>query len=158
MTTDDTTSRSSEHPAPPHAGPRSARPLGRVDRLGRAVAAAGGAVFVLPGLWAFIDPASFFETAARFEPYNVHFIRDIGAFQIGLGTCLLLAAIARDALLVALGGAAVGAVAHALGHLLDRDLGGSPAADLTMFGLTAAVLSAAVAHRAIILQRERRRP
>jgi multicomponent Na+:H+ antiporter subunit D len=54
-----------------------------------------------------IAPTSFFEQAATFEPYNAHFIRDLGAFQIGLGAVLLLAAFSRDALLVALAGTTI---------------------------------------------------
>lgn len=40
-------------------------------------------------------PNPFFEQLAWFEPYNQHFIQDIGAFQIGLGVVLLIAAVLR---------------------------------------------------------------
>jgi hypothetical protein len=40
-----------------------------------------------------VDPRSFFTALAAFEPYNQHFIQDIGAFQIGLGAVLLLAGV-----------------------------------------------------------------
>jgi hypothetical protein len=54
----------------------------------------GGAFFLFAGVWAMTAPSSFFEQSARFSPItaNRHFIQDIGAFQIGLGAVLLLAA------------------------------------------------------------------
>ena len=63
------------------------------------------------------------EQAATFEPYNAHLIRDIGAFQLGLGAVsLLLATRLRDTLLAALTDVAIGAIAHTAAHILDRDL------------------------------------
>lgn len=112
----------------------------RAGRFTRFVAVAAGLVFVGAGLWAFVAPASFFENAALFEPYNAHFIRDIGAFQIGLGAVLVVAAFVRDALLAALSGVAVGAVAHVAAHVIDRDLGGEPAVDIPAFSLLAVLL------------------
>jgi hypothetical protein len=49
-------------------------------------------VFLVFGAWAFADPESFFDEVATFEPYNQHLIQDVGAFQIGLGAVLLIAA------------------------------------------------------------------
>lgn len=118
------------------------------ERFVRTVAVAVGALFLVGGLWAFVAPASFFGAAAPFEPYNVHFIRDIGAFQIGLGAVLLLAAVVRDALLAALAGAGAGAAAHAVSHVVDRDLGGDPAVDIPVFGLVAVLLVVAAIVRA----------
>ncbi|MEX1271449.1 MAG: hypothetical protein WEB55_03255 [Acidimicrobiia bacterium] len=63
----------------------------------RAVAAFGGLVFLIFGLWAMIAPQSFFDSVAVFEPYNQHFVQDIGAFQIGLGAVLALAWFSRGA-------------------------------------------------------------
>lgn len=120
----------------------------RGDRFARVVAVLGGLVFALPGVWAFVAPRSFFESAALFEPYNAHFLRDIGAFQLGLGAVLLFAAVVPDALLAALSGVAVGAVAHVLAHVLDRDLGGDPAVDIPAFTLVALVLVMAAVARA----------
>jgi uncharacterized protein YjeT (DUF2065 family) len=143
-----------------HAAPRS-EPAGgdgagstaaRGSRFERTVAATG-AVFLVAGLWAFLAPASFFEAAATFEPYNVHLIRDIGAFQIGIGAVLVVAVLVRDALLAALAGAATGAVFHLAGHLIDRDLGGDPAVDIPAFGLVAVLLVAAATSRAAALRR-----
>lgn len=39
-----------------------------------------------------ISPQGFFETMADFEPYNAHLLQDVGAFQLGLGATLILAA------------------------------------------------------------------
>jgi hypothetical protein len=119
----------------------------RVDRLSRLTAVGVGLVFLGAGLWAFVDPESFFEQAATFEPYNAHLIRDIGAFQIGLGAVLLLATWLRDALLAALAGVAVGAFAHTAAHIIDRDLGGQPGVDIPAFGLVAVLLIVAAVAR-----------
>ena len=77
------------------------------SRTGAALVAVGvGAGLVALGLWAMVDPQSFFERIALFEPYNQHFLQDLGALQIGLGAVLLLAGMipTLDALTVALVG------------------------------------------------------
>ena len=121
---------------------------GRGDRFARVVAVLVGLVFVAAGAWAFATPYSFFDAAATFEPFNTHLIRDIGAFQLGLGAVLLLAVVVRDALLAALTGVAVGAVFHLLAHVIDRDLGGDPTVDIPQFAIIAALLVAAAVVRA----------
>lgn len=118
------------------------------EQFARVVAVGVGAVFAGAGAWAFVDPSSFFTDAAAFEPYNAHFIRDIGAFQLGLGAVLLVSVWVRDALLAALAGVAVGAVAHLVAHLIDRHAGGDPAFDIPMFGLLAVLLVAGAIARA----------
>lgn len=113
----------------------------------RAVAILGGSSFVLFGVWAMVAPASFFETVARFEPYNRHFLQDIGAFQIGLGAVLLLAAALPrpDALAAALLGTGLGAAFHVVSHLVGLDLGGSPTTDIPVFaGLALLLLTGGV--------------
>ena len=115
---------------------------GRGAQFTRVVAIGGGLVFLLPGLWAFVAPESFFENAAMFPPYNEHLIRDIGVFQLGLGAALLFAAFLRDGMLAVLAGASVGAVAHVVAHVIDRDLGGNPAVDIPAFGIVAVLLIA----------------
>ena len=114
------------------------------------VAAAGGVGFLLFGLWAMVAPRSFFDQLARFEPYNQHFIQDIGSFQIGLGAVLLLAWLrpGLDVLTVALIGTGAGAAAHAVSHLIGRDLGGRPASDIPLFTGIALTLLVAGAARA----------
>jgi len=111
----------------------------------RAIAIVVGLGFVAVGVWALVDPPSFFDVLATFEPYNQHFIQDIGAFQIGLGAVLLLAGLASrpDALIVALVGVGVGAACHALSHVIGIELGGSPLRDIPLFaGLAALLLGA----------------
>ena len=99
----------------------------------------GGVAFLAFGLWAFAAPRSFFDQLAAFDPYNAHLIRDIGAFQIGLGAVLLLVASLPNAQAGALLGVGVGGAFHAVGHVIDRDLGGS-ATDIPTFSLIAALL------------------
>lgn len=118
--------------APQAAGPRAAAV--------RWVTILGGAVFLLFGIWAFVAPQSFFDALATFEPYNVHLVRDIGAFQVGLGAVLVLVASLPNEQGAALLGVGVGAGFHALAHVIDRDLGGSPGTDIPTFAVIAAVL------------------
>lgn len=125
--------------APKHAPTRG-------ERMARIVAVAVGGFLALSGVWAFVAPTLFYEAVALFEPYNAHFVRDIGAFQIGLGAVLLLALLSRDALLVALAGVGIGSAFHVLGHVIDIDRGGTPAVDIPLFALvTVALLAAAFA-------------
>jgi hypothetical protein len=51
-----------------------------------------GLQFAVVGVWAMVDPRSFFDKLATFQPYNQHLLQDLGAFQVGLGVVLLLAA------------------------------------------------------------------
>jgi uncharacterized protein YjeT (DUF2065 family) len=127
----------------------------RVSGAARAVAAAAGVFFILSGLAAFAAPEAFFEAAATFEPYNEHFVRDIGAFQLGLGMVLLLSVWIEDAAVVALGGVGVGSLVHTLGHGLDRHLGGTPAVDIPFFGALSIVLLGAALMRWRSLRRTR---
>jgi hypothetical protein len=100
------------------------------------------AVFLLgSGLFAMLAPEAFFNLVALYPPYNRHFIHDIGAFMLGLGSGLALALILTDALLVALAATAVGSVAHFVSHLADRELGGLPSDPVT-FGVFALVVVA----------------
>ena len=114
----------------------------------KVVALIGGASFVFFGLWAFFAPQSFFDTLATFEPYNEHFIHDIGSFQIGLGAVLILGVYLRDPLRVALDGAAIGATIHLISHIIDSDIGGKPSTDIPFFAVTAVLLIAAAITRA----------
>ncbi len=82
----------------------------RAQLVSNLVVATFGLITLALGVWALIDPSSFFDNVADWPPYNRHFIHDIGAFQVGLGAVLLFALIWRsDAVLAALGGAAIGA-------------------------------------------------
>ncbi len=110
--------------------------------LPRVVAIVGGVGFVALGVWAMVDPQSFFEALARFEPYNQHFLQDIGAFQVGLGVVLLLAGLSvrPDGLTVALVGVGTAAALHAISHIVGRDLGGTPERDIPAFAAMAILL------------------
>ena len=113
--------------------------------LPRAVAILAGISFVALGAWAMVDPASFFSSIAMFEPYNKHFVQDIGAFQIGFGAVLLLGVAASrvDGLVVALLGVGIGSAFHFLSHLVGGEHGGVPERDIPLFGVAALVLLAA---------------
>lgn len=106
-----------------------------------AVSRITGGLLVSSGLWAMIAPRSFFKKAATFDPYNQHFIQDIGAFQIGLGAVLVLAAfVSNDALAIGLLGVGVGSTAHTMSHVVGLDLGGKPRTDIPTFAVLAALL------------------
>ena len=113
--------------------------------LPRVVAVVFGIVFAALGVWGMVDPGSFFVTLAAFEPYNQHFLQDIGAFQVGLGAALLLAGVpARaDGLAVALSGVGIGSALHSVSHIIGRDLGGRPETDIPTFGVMTVLLLAA---------------
>ena len=110
-----------------------------------AIAGAGAAFFLFFGAWPLIDPLNFYEEVADFPPYNEHFLHDVGAFQVGLGLCLLLALIWRsDALLVALIGSGVAAALHVWAHVVDEDQGGS-SSDTIFLAILAVLLLAGAA-------------
>ena len=113
--------------------------------MARAAAAIGGLFFVGFGLFAVVDPRGFYDSFATWPPYNVHFVHDIGAFQVGLGAVLLLAALAgrADALAAALVGVGVGAALHTVSRIVGRDLGGTPGTDIPLFTAMAVLLLAA---------------
>jgi hypothetical protein len=115
--------------------------------ISRALIALAGLLLLGVGLWAMLAPESFYVIIATYPPYNAHFIHDIGAFQLGLGACLVLALVVADARLLALAGSAVGASAHFVSHLVDRNLGGQPSDPVTI-GLFALLLVALTVWRA----------
>ena len=96
------------------------------QRLVTVIALLGSALFLVPGVWAFFWPHSFHRNIADFDPFNLHLFHDLGAFQIGIGVALLGALVWQDAVVVALLGATAGAIVHAVSHVMDRHLGGSP--------------------------------
>lgn len=115
----------------------------------RIVAAAVGVFLLGSGAWAMVDPRSFFDSVASFEPYNRHFLLDIGAFQIGLGAVLLLAAAwpGVDPLAMALLGVGIGSAAHVVSHAVTHDLGGTPEIDIPFFSIITVLLLTAGAVR-----------
>jgi hypothetical protein len=102
--------------------------------------------FLVLGAWAFLAPRSFYDNVATFEPYNLHLLHDLGAFQLAIGASLLAALVWSDGLTVALAGATVGAVVHDISHVMDRDLGGR-SSDPWALGLLAVLLIIALALR-----------
>ena len=116
-------------------------------RVMQAAVAGLGLISVAAGLWAMIDPRSFYSNAAPFPPYNAHLVHDIGAFQIGLGACLWSGLMLQDALLAVLAGNTVAGLAHFVAHVADRADGGH-ASDPYLFGVLALVLIVLTAARA----------
>ena len=113
-----------------------------VDLVSTLVVAAFGMFTLVTGVWALVAPVSFFDNIGHFEPYNRHFLHDVGAFQIGLGAAALFALVWRgDAVLAVLGGLAAGATAHEIAHIADAGIGGRDSDPYTL-GLIAAVLVA----------------
>jgi hypothetical protein len=112
-------------------------------------------LFVL-GVWAFVAPHSFFEQLAMWQPYNKHFLHDVGAFQMGLGATLLLAIFVKDSLLLALTGVSVAAVLHAIAHAIDKAPGQGRPSDPYALGLLALVLVVAAVLRARAVAPRRR--
>ena len=107
----------------------------------KTMAGIGGFVLVGFGLWAMASPSAFFDSIALFEPYNAHFIQDVGAFQIGLGLTLLLAAfVTTDALVAGLVGVGTGASLHVVSHLLALDAGGTPELDIPFLSILGLLL------------------
>ena len=106
----------------------------------RIVGALGGLFFAAAGVWAFVHPPSFSDVVAPFPPLNVHYLRDAGAFQIGLGVALLLALVRADALFVALMAGGTAAAFHVASHVIDIDRGGEPVRDLASLSILAGVL------------------
>ena len=109
-----------------------------------ALTALGAVFFLAFGLWPFFDARSFFDDVANFEPYNAHFLHDVGAFQIGLGATLALALWRRtDAIFVALAGAGIAAPLHVAAHLRDADLGGNDSDTLVLAIIAVLLLAGA---------------
>lgn len=113
-----------------------------------AAAIVGALGFLLFGIFAMVDPARFYESMAMFEPYNAHFIRDLGAFQIGLGAVLGFAALlTSDALAAALLGTGLGASAHVVSHVSSLGDGGNPVLDIPSLSILGLLLLVAGAIR-----------
>jgi len=96
------------------------------------------------GFWGLCAPASF-AAFVDFPP-SQHFVHDAGAFQLGLGSALLLAVVWADGFTVALGGYLVGGVAHTATHLADRDVGGATS-QTVLIAVAAAVAALALLER-----------
>ena len=102
------------------------------------------ALFGVGGVWAFVDPAGFYDSLATFPPLNRHFLRDIGSFQLGIAATLLAALRWRSGTLVALAGASAASVGHAVSHIVDRDEGGRGTDHILFWGLSALLVAATI--------------
>lgn len=98
----------------------------QTDRFVRAALILSAVSMLVPGVWAFLAPTNFAREIALFDPYNRHYLHDVGAFQIGLGIAALMALRWRNGAVVALGGLLVANAAHTVSHAVDRNLGGRP--------------------------------
>ena len=115
------------------------------SRLTTVACAIGAGFFLVTGAWSFFAPKSFYDTVAPWPPYNAHFLRDGGSFELGLGIALLIMLFTRRGAVAALAGAAAGAVAHAFSHVIDYGDGGR-STDPYGLGLFAVILAAATVH------------
>ena len=103
---------------------------------------AGIGFFVFFGGWSFIAPRSFFDVVAPWEPYNAHLFHDAGAFSVGIGAGLFVSLFKPR--IAALAGAAVGAVLHAIAHIVDYGDGGRPTDPYFLSGLALLLVAALV--------------
>lgn len=94
------------------------------------------------GIWCLVGPTSF-ASAVNF-PAHLHFLHDVGAFQLGLGVTLLLALIWADALATALAGFIVANTVHTVNHFMDLHLGGSVAQAWLLGAVSMALVAAFV--------------
>jgi hypothetical protein len=83
---------------------------------------------------------------ALFDPFNRHYLRDVGAFQTGVGAATLMAMRCGDAVVVGLGGFLVADVAHLVSHVIDHGLGGR-VTDISAIAVPALVAVAALIAR-----------
>jgi PPOX class probable F420-dependent enzyme len=104
----------------PVSGP--AGTAGSGHRYVTATTALTGSLTVAAGLWALLAPGSFADFTGF--PASTHFVHDAGAFQLGIGTTLLLAPAWRDGPALALTGFLVANTVHAVNHALDLGIGG----------------------------------
>lgn len=124
------------------AGDRRATAAG--EALVTGVLALAGLATLAAGVWAFAWPTDFAE-AVRFAA-GEHFVRDAGAFQVGLGAGLLLALLWRDARATVAAGFVLAAGLHAVAHALDHDSGGR-AGDPWLLGALSVLVALALAAR-----------
>lgn len=100
------------------------------------------AVLILPGVLAFVSPGAFYDVVAGFPPRNDHFLRDLGAFQIGLGAFALVAWRVPAARPGALAVLALHFGLHTVSHVID--VSNADPSWQGPFGLVAEALATAV--------------
>lgn len=106
-----------------------------------------GVYYVVFGLWALVLPGPFYNTVASFNPFNVHFLHDAGAFQIGLGLALVLVVAMQDGLAAVALAVGTASILHAVSHVVDLSLGGHPITDIPALLVIALVLGFVAAAR-----------
>src|SRR3989337_2058889 len=107
----------------------------------RVAIAATFVFYVALGVWPFFSPRSFYDVLAEFPPYNPHFLRDVGAFTVGIGAGVLAALKWRGSLTANLAGASAASILHVISHIVDRDQGGKPT-DIPLLAVLAVVIVA----------------
>lgn len=110
----------------------------------RAVAWTAALFYLTSGVWAMVSPGSFHRLVASFDPLNVHYLRDAGAFSLGLAVALITSlTVTRHALPTVLFAVGIGSIAHTLSHVVDASAGGRPTFDIPSLALLGIVLLAA---------------
>ena len=115
-----------------------------MNRWTRLLALVVGGSIAAQGLWAFLSPRSFYDVLATFEPYNAHFLRDVGSAMFGVGVAGVVAALQPRALVAGLAGLSGFQAVHVVSHVIDRDRGGNPGLDIPMFSILAVLTIAAL--------------
>ena len=105
----------------------------------RAVLLVAGLSQLLVGVWAFVDPGSFYDVVATYPPRNDHFLKDIGAWNIGLGLAAVIASRTPSWQRGMLAVLAVQYLLHAVSHAIDLDVADSEAMGIFTFVTQAAV-------------------
>lgn len=91
----------------------------RESRLVAPLIAVFGAIQIATAIWMLLAPRSFFDQIGPFGAYNVHYLRDVAAFQGGIGIALIaslrLRALRPGAVCALFGATAL----HAINHIVD---------------------------------------
>lgn len=96
--------------------------MGVGRRFAKAAVVIGAAFYLLPGLWAFLDPQSFATKTEKAPP--VHLVHDMGSFMVGLGLWAIASLIFSDILLTAVAALAATSALSAYVHFHDQHMGG----------------------------------
>lgn len=90
-------------------------------RFAQVAVGIGAAFYLLPGLWAFLDPRSFAEKTESAPP--THLVHDMGAFMVGLGLWAIASLIFSDTLVAALTSLAIVSAIDSFVHFEDLHMG-----------------------------------
>lgn len=94
-------------------------------RFTQVAVAIGGIFYILTALTMLFAPRWFFFNIGHFEPFNRHYMGDLGTFTLALGIGLLLAA--RDPFRhrLMIGAGVLGSFLHTLNHMYDAVISGA---------------------------------